>query len=45
MTLDYAKRNTATILAATTASDADFKDFNITLSEAGIGMALENRKT
>lgn len=43
-TLDIDEAEIAMMLAALPASGVDFKDINALLKEAGIGMALENRK-
>lgn len=43
--LDLSERDVATMLAVLPASGVDFKDINAALKEAGIGMALESRKT
>lgn len=42
--LDFDERDLAMMLAALPASGVDFKEVNAVLKEAGIGMALENRK-
>ena len=43
-TIDLDEAEVAMMLAALPASGVDFKDINAILKEAGIGMALENRK-
>ncbi|WP_292290993.1 hypothetical protein [Marivita sp.] len=42
---DFDERDLAMMLAALPASGVDFKDVNAVLKDAGIGMALESRKT
>jgi hypothetical protein len=43
--LDFDEGDIAMMLAALPASGVDFKEINAVLKDAGIGMALENRKT